>query len=160
MIKRPSICIILLVLALLGGAVSCQEENDTLIGRTHMVLNFYRLKNSAYTLMGDTMSISAYDTDSILGTGTDSTVYTYSLPLRYSADSTVFVLTKGKSVTVKDTLVVKYTSHVHFFSMDKGSAMLYNILNAYSTNHFITSVSIVNKEVTENEQVNVKIFMP
>jgi hypothetical protein len=148
----------LVIIAIIMSA--CEEEYETSVSRTQMKLTFYRRTDTSTVNMGvsDTLNIYALKTDSVLGSAGDSTTSAYSLPLSYTADSTVFILRKGAKNFVSDTLVVKYNAWAHFLSMDQGSVMYYNISNATITHHFISYMNIISKNVREVETENLRLY--
>jgi|GEM_PF-1997876 len=158
MVKKLSFWLVLLITTVVSA---CEEEYETSSGRTKMEITLYRLNDTSSVHMGvsDTLLIYPVKLDTLLTESLDSTSNTYSLPLSYLNDSTAFVLQEGyKKNVVHDTLIVKFTSWVHFLSMDQGTVMYYNIKNARVTNHFINSLSIINKDITENEKENIRLY--
>lgn len=79
-----------------------------------------------------------------------------SLPLRYTADSTVLVFRYSKTLT--DTLVVYQTNTPYFLSMDCGYQMKQSIKDVNYSRHSLDSIRIVNKEAGIYGTENLKLF--
>jgi len=71
----------------------------------------------------DSLTITAFGTDSII-LNNQKRVHGLSLPLRYTADSTVLVFHYSKDVKIKkDTIVIRQKNTPYFLSMDCGYQM-------------------------------------
>ena len=99
--------------------------------------------------------VSAFGTDSII-INNQKKVHDLSLPLRYTADSTVLVFRYSKTLT--DTLVVYQTNTPYFLSMDCGYQMKQSIKDVNYSRHSLDSIRIVNKEAGIYGTENLKLF--
>ena len=164
---------IFLLLIIVGGAVSihtsCSDENDcSLAGRPMMYCTIYTIDpdnpNIALKDTLDSLTITALGTDSII-LNNEKNVHTLMLPLRYTSDSTVFILRydpKRKKDDV-DTLYIVQQNTPYFQSMECGYMMKQNILSAKFGNRAgssekIDSIYFRNKEANTNEIENLQIF--
>lgn len=164
---------IFLLLIIVGGAVSihtsCSDENDcSLAGRPMMYCTIYTIDpdnpNIALKDTLDSLTITALGTDSII-LNNEKNVHTLMLPLRYTSDSTVFILRydpKRKKDDV-DTLYIVQQNTPYFQSMECGYMMKQNILSAKFGNRAgssekIDSIYFRNKEANTNEIENLQIY--
>jgi hypothetical protein len=125
-----------------------------------MTCNLYTIneetgQSETISLTGN-LTITAAGTDSIiLNNATD--VHTLTLPLRYTADSTVLVLHYGEEYP-NDTLTIRQTNTPYFLSMDCGYQMKQNIVGGSYTRHLLDSIYIANKEAGIYGTENLKLF--
>ena len=144
---------------ILSVVISCSEEADcSMATRAMMQCYFYTLDPetevvSNHTL--DSLTVTAFGTDSII-INNQKKVHDLSLPLRYTADSTVLVFRYSKTLT--DTLVVYQTNTPYFLSMDCGYQMKQSIKDVNYSRHSLDSIRIVNKEAGIYGTENLKLF--
>ena len=131
---------IFLLLTIVGGAVnlhtSCSDENDcSLAGRPMMYCTFKTINPDDKTIVLndtlDSLTIKAIGTDSII-LNNEKKVHTLMLPLRYTSDTTVFILQfdpKRKPENVY-TLYIVQQNTPYFQSMECGYMMKQNIISA------------------------------
>ena len=140
---------IFLIVVIVGAGISigssCSDENDcSLAGRPMMYCTLYTIDEITDLRVNDTLdslTITALGTDSII-LNNQKKVHTLMLPLRYTSDTTVFILwynpnspTNKKDV---DTLYIIQKNTPYFKSMECGY--------------------IQNKEANTNEIENLQIF--
>ena len=144
---------------ILSVVISCSEEADcSMATRAMMQCYFYTLDPETEVVSNDTLdslTVTAFGTDSII-INNQKKVHDLSLPLRYTADSTVLVFRYSKTLT--DTLVVYQTNTPYFLSMDCGYQMKQSIKDVNYSRHSLDSISIVNKEAGIYGTENLKLF--
>lgn len=88
---------------------SCSEEEDcSMNARPMMECYLYTVDRESKRVLNDTLdslTITAFDTDSII-LNNQKRVHSLSLPLRYTADSTVLNFTIAKIPRLKKTLLL------------------------------------------------------
>ena len=144
---------------ILSVVISCSEEADcSMATRAMMQCYFYTLDSETEVVSNDTLdslTVTAFGTDSII-INNQKKVHDLSLPLRYTADSTVLVFRYSKTLT--DTLVVYQTNTPYFLSMDCGYQMKQSIKDVNYSRHSLDSIRIVNKEAGIYGTENLKLF--
>ena len=144
---------------ILSVVISCSEEADcSMATRAMMQCYFYTLDPETEVVSNDTLdslTVTAFGTDSII-INNQKKVHDLSLPLRYTADSTVLVFRFSKTLT--DTLVVYQTNTPYFLSMDCGYQMKQSIKDVNYSRHSLDSIRIVNKEAGIYGTENLKLF--
>ena len=144
---------------ILSVVISCSEEADcSMATRAMMQCYFYTLDPETEVVSNDTLDslpVTAFGTDSII-INNQKKVHDLSLPLRYTADSTVLVFRYSKTLT--DTLVVYQTNTPYFLSMDCGYQMKQSIKDVNYSRHSLDSIRIVNKEAGIYGTENLKLF--
>ena len=144
---------------ILSVVISCSEEADcSMATRAMMQCYFYTLDPETEVVSNDTLdslTVTAFGTDSII-INNQKKVHDLSLPLRYTADSTVLVFRYSKTLT--DTLVVYQPNTPYFLSMDCGYQMKQSIKDVNYSRHSLDSIRIVNKEAGIYGTENLKLF--
>lgn len=144
---------------ILSVVISCSEEADcSMATRAMMQCYFYTLDPETEVVSNDTLdslTVTAFGTDSII-INNQKKVHDLSLPLRYTADSTVLVFRYSKTLT--DTLVVYQTNTPYFLSMDCGYQMKQSIKDVNYSRYSLDSIRIVNKEAGIYGTENLKLF--
>lgn len=144
---------------ILSVVISCSEEADcSMATRAMMQCYFYTLDPETEVVSNDTLdslTVTAFGTDPII-INNQKKVHDLSLPLRYTADSTVLVFRYSKTLT--DTLVVYQTNTPYFLSMDCGYQMKQSIKDVNYSRHSLDSIRIVNKEAGIYGTENLKLF--
>ena len=144
---------------ILSVVISCSEEADcSMATRAMMQCYFYTLDPETEVVSNDTLdslTVTAFGTDYII-INNQKKVHDLSLPLRYTADSTVLVFRYSKTLT--DTLVVYQTNTPYFLSMDCGYQMKQSIKDVNYSRHSLDSIRIVNKEAGIYGTENLKLF--
>lgn len=164
---------IFLLLIIVGAAVSihssCSDENDcSLAGRPMMYCTFKTINPDDKTIsLNDTLdslTIKALGTDSII-LNNEKKVHKIMLPLRYTSDSTVFILQYNPvdNPDDVDTLYIVQQNTPYFQSMECGYMMKQNIIstkfgNRANSSEKIDSIYFRNKEANSNEIENLQIF--
>lgn len=165
---------IFLLLIIVGTAVSihssCSDENDcSLAGRPMMYCTFKTIDKSLdpTKVLNDTLdslTIKALGTNSII-LNNEKKVHKIMLPLRYTSDSTVFILQYNlvDNPDDVDTLYIVQQNTPYFQSMECGYMMKQNIIstkfgNKANSSEKIDSIYFRNKEANSNEIENLQIF--
>lgn len=164
-----------LLLLILGCAVgigtSCSDENDCSIAGRPMIYCNLRTIIDPETMTWendtlDSLTVTAFGTDSIL-IYNQKDVHDLMLPLRYTADSTVFVLHYNypQNKNQADTLYIKQTNIPYFESMECGYSMKQSIVSVRigkSRNtrqpYQLDSVYISNKAANTNGTENLQLY--
>ena len=112
----------------------------------------------------DSLTITALGTDSII-LNNEKKVHKVMLPLRYTSDSTIFILRYDpvRNWDNADTLYIVQQNTPYFQSMECGYMMKQNIISAKFGNktnsaETIDSIYLRNKEANTNEIQNLEIF--
>lgn len=138
---------------------SCSEEEDcSMNARPMMECYLYTVDRESKRVLNDTLdslTITAFDTDSII-LNNQKRVHSLSLPLRYTADSTVLIFHYSKDPKIKkDTMNTPY-----FLSMDCGYQMKQSITGGAYSRYLLDSIYIQEKEVSIYGTENLKLFYP
>lgn len=147
------------LLPALSAVISCSEEEDcSMATRAMMQCYLYTLNPETNTVSKDTLdslTVTAFGTDSVI-INNQKNVHDLSLPLRYTADSTVLVFRYSKELT--DTLVIRQQNTPYFLSMDCGYQMKQSITGVRYSRHNLDSIRIANKEAGIYGTENLKLF--
>ena len=140
-------------------AISCSEEAGcSMTTRAMMQCYLYTLDPDTKVVSNDTLdslTVTAFGTDSVI-INNQKKVHDLSLPLRYTADSTVLVFHYSKTLT--DTLVIHQTNTPYFLSMDCGYQMKQAITDVRYSRHSLDSIRVANKEAGIYGAENLKLF--
>lgn len=149
--KRYSLaCSVLLSFVLLSTLlISCSEDSDcSMTARPYMVCNFYKYGASKNIVLKDTvalLSVTALGTDSII-LNSQNKVHSYEQPLRYTNDTTAFVLSVNQGD--KDTVWVVHKNTPFFISVECGYQVRQELIKiAKYTRNRLDSVSLRRTEV-------------
>ena len=163
---------IFLIVVIVGAGISigssCSDENDcSLAGRPMMYCTLYTIDEITDLRVNDTLdslTITALGTDSII-LNNEKKVHKIMLPLRYTSDSTVFILQYNPvdNPDDVDTLYIVQQNTPYFQSMECGYMMKQNIIstkfgNRANSSEKIDSIYFRNKEANSNEIENLQIF--
>lgn len=159
----------LIVLCLLAYPIaaivsSCSEDEDcSMNARPMLECKLYTVDRETQRVLNDTLdslTITALGTDSII-LNNQKEVHSLSLPLRYTADSTVLVFHYSKDPTVrKDTLTFYQQNTPYFLSMDCGYQMKQSITGGRYSRYQLDSLHIQSAELTIYGTENIKLFYP
>lgn len=140
-------------------AIACSEEEDcSLNARAMMQCNLFQINeetNEKNSIALTALTVTAFATDSII-INQESNVSALSLPLRFSADSTVLVF--HYQLEPCDTIVVRHYNTPYFLSMDCGYQMKQSIKSVSYTRHQLDSIYIANKEANIYGKENLRLF--
>lgn len=142
----------------IGIIVSCSEEADCSMATRAMMQCYLYTIDDEQIVQNDTLdslTVTAYDTDSII-INNQKKVHDLSLPLRYTADSTVLVFHYSR--TRRDTLIIRQTNTPYFLSMDCGYQMKQTIRSISYSRHQLDSLHISNNEASIYGTENLKLF--
>jgi hypothetical protein len=121
-----------------------------------MTIGFYNktdLTDAILTL--DSVSVNGIGKDSVLYNNSKS-VNSLKLPLNAALQQSDFVVCFNNTI---DTLSVFYTNNnAYFISFECGCIAAQTIDEVISTNHFIDSIRIVQREVINVDAEHIKIF--
>lgn len=138
--------------------VSCSEEADCSMATRAMIQCYLYTIDDGQRVQNDTLdslTVTAYDTDSII-INNQKRVHDLSLPLRYTADSTVLVFHYSR--IRRDTLIIRQTNTPYFLSMDCGYQMRQAIRSISYSRHQLDSLYISNNEASIYGTENLKLF--
>lgn len=138
----------------------CSEEADCSMtnNRGMIVCNLYHLDPATGVAQKgtlDSLTVTAAGTDSVIINRMNE-VKNFSLPLRYTEDSTQFVFHYTGRLT--DTVIVRHTNKPYFVSMDCGYQMQQNITSVRYTRRNLDSIYIANPEASIDGTENLKLF--
>ena len=135
---------------------SCSEEEDcSMNARPMMECYLYTVDRESKRVLNDTL-----DTDSII-LNNQKRVHSLSLPLRYTADSTVLIFHYSKDPKIKkDTIIIYQKNTPYFLSMDCGYQMKQSITGGAYSRYLLDSIYIQEKEVSIYGTENLKLFYP
>lgn len=154
--------------------VSCDEEDDcTLATRAMLYCNLYRLNDAGTSYITDTLvalTVTALETDSVIINAQED-VSDLTLPLRFTADSTVLVLhyfttdddddEDEDTITLSgqtDTVLVRHTNTPYFLSMDCGYQMKQYVNSVAYSRHVLDSISITDQEANIYGTENLRLY--
>lgn len=158
----------ILLCAVIGITFSCSEEEDcSLNARVMLNCDLYTIDEVTGMAVRDTLeslTITALATDSvILNRATE--VKELSLPLRYTADSTVLVLhygsgdeTETETESPTDTVILRHVNTPYFLSMDCGYQMKQSLTSVSYSRHVLDSIYIITPEADIYGTKNLKLF--
>lgn len=138
---------------------SCSEEEDcSLSARPMMNCHIYAIDTETNKVTKDTLdslTVTAFGTDSVI-INQDKKIDSLSIPLRYTADSTVLVFHYSK--TRRDTIIIYHTNTPYFLSIDCGYQMKQVINKVAYTKHKLDSIYIKNSEAGIYGKENIKLL--
>jgi hypothetical protein len=139
------------------SAASCvEEENCSQYGRESLTCNVYKLQDSkAVKDTLDSLHVTAFGTDSII-LNRGAKIRNFSLPLRYTSDTTTFVLKYINNI--KDTVRVIHTNTPKFVSMDCGYQVSQMVEKISYTKHQLDSIHISDGKANTTGIENIKLF--
>ncbi|MFV0586502.1 DUF6452 family protein [Bacteroides reticulotermitis] len=139
------------------SVASCvEEENCSQYGRESLTCNVYTLEDSkAVKDTLDSLHVTALGTDSII-LNREAKVRSFSLPLRYTNDTTTFVLKYINNI--KDTIRVIHTNTPKFISMDCGYQVSQVVEKVSYTKHQLDSIYISDEEANTTGTENLQLF--
>ena len=119
------------------------------------------LSADSVSATGDTISYTQWDSVSVLGVGSDiclkdKNVKKMGLELRPDTTMTQFLVQYHNQ---EDTLFIEHTPRLQYISAACGCAVYHTILQAWSTDPRVDSVSIINANVESVAQDNLCIYM-
>ena len=119
------------------------------------------LSADSVSATGDTISYTQWDSVSVLGVGNDigmkgKELKTMGLELRPDTTMTQFLVQYHNQ---EDTLFIEHTPRLQYISAACGCAVYHTILQAWSTDPRVDSVSIINANVESVAQDNLCIYM-
>lgn len=143
---------------LMGVLGSCSEEADcSMTGRPMMNCIVYTLDEAGMAVCDtlDSLTVTAFGTDSVL-VNNQRNVRDLTLPLRYTADSTVLVFRYSRHTA--DTLTVRHTNVPYFLSMDCGYQVQQHLTSVTCTRHRLDSIHVSDNEVGLYGSTNLQLF--
>lgn len=160
LVKLVLLCLIAYPIASIVS--SCSEDEDcSMNARPMMQCYLYRVDQESNRVLNDTLdslTITAFGTDSII-LNNQKRVHGLSLPLRYTADSTVLVFHYSKDPKIKkDTIIVRQENTPYFLSMDCGYQMKQSITSSTYSRYDLDSIYIQQAELSINGTENLKLF--
>lgn len=141
-------------------AASCSDENDcSLAGRKSVffIVNSLNEEEAVVKHTLDSLTVTAMGTDSIL-LNKEVNVSYFSLPLKYTEESTTFVF-QYTSVN-KDTVTIRHTNTPKFISMDCGYEMEQTIGSIHDvkyTEYILRRVDFLNGSTNTDGTTNLRL---
>ena len=135
----------------------CREETDV-----YMRAGFYTKTLSPTTNKYSTTSLSI-DSMWVNGLGIDSFLYrnkksikTIQVPLKKTEMQSDFIV---RFNDITDTISVFYQNNDRYYlSMECGCIVVHKVDEVVSTNHFIDSISIINRDINTANAENIQIY--
>ena len=147
----------------IGTYSSCSDDSDcSITGRPMINCTLFTTNPDTKEQLKDTLdslTVTALGTDSII-INNQKDVHTLMLPLRFTSDSTVFILyyAYGADRTLCDTVYIKQSNTPYFESMDCGYSMKQSILDVRSSRQELDTILIVNKQANPDGTENLKLL--
>ncbi len=135
----------------------CREEKDVFmqIGVYTKKLNATTNLYSNASLPIDSIWVKGLELDSFLYQNKKSIKQIY-LPLKKLSTQTDFEVTFNQ---VTDTISVFYTNNDRYFlSLECGCVIAHTIDEVVSTNHYIDSIAIINRDITPTDAEHIQIY--
>jgi hypothetical protein len=117
----------------------------------------YEEDKAAFKAAITKLTVTAFETDSII-INAQANVQEMSLPLRYTKETTVFVLHYGDEGEQKDTIRISHHNTPHFVSLECGYDMQQSITDVTYTRNVLDSISVRNINLNVNGQENFRLF--
>ena len=119
------------------------------------------LSADSITIEGDTITYTQWDSITVIGIGSKKGIIgnrltVLPLELRPDTNITQFLIHYHEQI---DTLFIKHTPRIQFINMACGCAIYHTILQAWSSDPRIDSVSIINSAIESITQENLCIYM-
>lgn len=138
--------------------VACESADCTLQNKVALNAGFYA-GSAAVQLSGDTLTITAIGTDSVL-LNRGLNVHKFSVPMSYAQPVDTFVLhLYGEEYDLYDTIWAAKTNYPYFESPDCPAFFFHDISSVGCTNTFIDSVKLVIPKVNFGQYEQLKIFI-
>jgi hypothetical protein len=130
-----------------------------MIGRAMLKCNVYTYEENktASKAAINKLTITAFETDSIL-VNAQANVQEMLLPLRYTKETTIFVLHYGDEGEQKDTILITHHNTPHFVSLECGYDMQQSVTGVTYTRHVLDSIFVRNINLDVNGQENFRLF--
>ena len=162
---RLTACTAAAVVALVAYAASCSNIDCPLNNKVELACGFYNSETNGSTTIGDTITITAAGTDSILF-NYGYNISSLDLPMSYMREVDTFVVKiMGLEASSVDTIFVSHTNEPHFESVDCGMTLFHEIKGVEWTSNGnaaglsrIDSVAVANPKVNYDETENIKIY--
>jgi hypothetical protein len=103
------------------------------------------------------LTVTAFETDSII-INAQADVQEMLLPLRYTKETTIFVLHYGDEGEREDTIMINHRNTSHFVSLECGYDMQQSITGVTYTRHVLDSIFVRNINLDVNGQENFRLF--
>jgi hypothetical protein len=139
---------------------SCSEDNAcSAVGRTMLKCNVYTYEEdkTVSKVAIVKLTITAFETDSVI-INAQANVQEMLLPLRYTKETTVFVLHYGDEGEQKDTILIGHHNTSQFVSLECGYDMQQTVTDVTYTRHVLDSISVRNINLDVNVQENFRLF--
>lgn len=144
-----------------GFYSSCSDSDCSMMGRSMIYCNFYRINPDSKQVLRDTLSyltVTALGSDSIV-VNKEKNVSSVMLPLRYTSDTTSVVLHYSEeNPMLRDTIRIVHNNTPFFESLECGYTMRQIVNNVSYTRQDVDSIYLQNKEANTNGTENLKIF--
>ena len=145
----------------LGSWLLLSCEPDKVCHQELQVVAQIILSADSVSATGDTISYAQWDSVLVVGLGSDiclkdKNVKKMGLELRPDTTMTQFLVQYHNQ---EDTLFIEHTPRLQYISAACGCAVYHTILQAWSTDPRVDSVSIINANVESVAQDNLCIYM-
>jgi hypothetical protein len=130
-----------------------------MVGRAMLSCNVYTYEEdkTVSKVALNKLTVTAFETDSII-INAQANVQGVLLPLRYTKETTVFVLHYGDEGEQKDTIQISHHNTSHFVSLECGYDMQQSVTKVTYTRHVLDSIFVRNINLDVNGQENFRLF--
>lgn len=157
--KFVKLILALIIVYPLAGIImsACSNESDcSIAGRPMLNCNTFRIKGTQVVKDSlDSLTVTSIGTDSVI-INNQKTVTDFSLPLRYTKDTTTLVFHYSKNI--RDTLTIKHSNTPKFVSVECGYEMKQAILKLTYTRHKLDSIRIISNSTNTDGTRNLALF--
>lgn len=152
-----SILLISIVLVSCTSSEECREDKDV-----YMQMGFYTKTLNTKTALYVNTAL-AIDSLWVNGLGVDSFLFENSkkinsidVPLKKLSTQTDFIVRFNQKT---DTISIFYQNNDRYFiSLECGCVIAHSIDEVTSTNHFIDSISVINRDITPTNAEHIQIY--
>lgn len=127
---------------------SCRENKNVTLNAA-----FFNLENKN-SLTIDSLTVYGLEQDSLLY-NVNKNIKSIKLPLNKKTEQSTFVLHLNNE---QDTIWVFYTNQNYFISYECGAVITHKMDTVIATNHFISSIKILNHDINTTDVEHLQIF--
>jgi len=132
------------------GSDGCSETRETFC---------YAVVESKIGTVGSNMYV--WNNDTLIASASNPS--SFECILNPSSDQTTLHIqltiadTDSTAVQLDDTLLLRYEAVPYLLNMECGCSVYFNLHEVKTTHHFIKEITLLNKEITNEEDVNLRI---
>ena len=157
--RSVKLALILTIASPLAGAAvsSCAGESDcSIAGRAMLWSSVYR--SDGVTAVNDALDSLTVTTlpEDIIILNREKNVTRFGLPLKYTSDTTTWILHYGEQIS--DTITIRHVNTPEFVSMECGYEMKQVITRVSYTNKLLDTIRVTNTSTNINETQNLGLY--